>query len=88
MYGSVNGFIDTSEGSKEYSVVAYSSLMRNEILGTEIEDCKEVMAHWNQISDGSNPSTSEERRTNIFSQNAARKGAQTSSRNLYTYKAR
>ncbi len=37
MHGSLTGFIDTSEGSKEYSVVAYSSLLRNEVLGTGIE---------------------------------------------------
>ena len=37
MHGSLSGLIDTSEGSKEYSVVAYSSLLRNEILGTGIE---------------------------------------------------
>jgi hypothetical protein len=37
MHGSLSGLIDTSEGSKEYSVVAYSSLLRNEVLGTGIE---------------------------------------------------
>jgi len=39
MHGSLSGSIDTSEGSKEYSVVTYSSLLRNEVLGTAIEVC-------------------------------------------------
>jgi hypothetical protein len=37
MHGSLSGAIDTSEGSKEYSVVVYSSLLRNEVLGSGIE---------------------------------------------------
>lgn len=93
MYGSVNGFVDTNDGSKEFSVLAYSSLLRNEILGTEISDCKEALAQMNNnnnnISDGSNSaSTTDERWTNFVTQNMNGKTPSPSSRNLFTYKTR
>jgi cell division cycle 20-like protein 1 (cofactor of APC complex) len=33
-----------TEGSKDFSLSVYSCLLRNEILGAEIEDCKEAAA--------------------------------------------
>ena len=33
---------DASEGSKDYSLLVHSSLLQNEILGTQIEDFKEA----------------------------------------------
>ena len=44
MHGGKKTSRDASEGSKDYSVLVYSSLLRNEILGTGIEDCKEAAA--------------------------------------------
>lgn len=85
MYGSVNGVIDTSEGSKEYPVVAYSSLLRNEILGTEIEDCKGALARWNANMEASN---TEDERPTQNSQYGQHRGTPTSSPNLFTYKTK
>lgn len=33
---------DASEGSKDYSLLVYSSLLQNEVLGASIEDFKEA----------------------------------------------
>ena len=33
---------DASEGSKDYSLLVYSSLLQNEVLGAGIEDFKEA----------------------------------------------
>ena len=38
---------DASDGSKDYSLLVYSSLLKNEILGTSIEDFKEAAAYAN-----------------------------------------
>ena len=93
MYGSLAGSIDASEGSKEYSVVTYSSLIRNEVLGTAIEDCKDALAHWNSNSDGASiaGNGNDERRSNIVSTTTttattSHRKSTHSSANLYTYK--
>lgn len=95
MYGSLAGSIDASEGSKEYSVVTYSSLIRNEVLGTAIEDCKDALAHWNSNSDGASiaGNGNDERRSNIVSTTTttattSHRKSPHSSANLYTYKTR
>ena len=36
---------DASDGSKDYSLLVYSSLLKNEILGTSIEDFKEAASY-------------------------------------------
>ena len=38
---------DASDGSKDFSLLVYNSLLKNEILGTGIEDFKEAAAHAN-----------------------------------------
>jgi len=38
---------DASDGSKDFSLLVYNSLLKNEILGTGIEDFKEAAAHSN-----------------------------------------
>merc|ERR1719273_2525390 len=38
---------DASDGSKDYSLLVYSSLLKNEILGTSIEDFKDAAAYAN-----------------------------------------
>ena len=44
---------DASDGSKDYSLLVYSSLLKNEILGTSIEDFKEAAAYANSPVVGS-----------------------------------
>ena len=44
---------DASDGSKDYSLLVYSSLLKNEILGTSIEDFKEAAAYANSPVIGS-----------------------------------
>ena len=44
---------DASDGSKDYSLLVYSSLLKNEILGTSIEDFKEAAAYANSPIIGS-----------------------------------
>ena len=43
---------DASDGSKDYSLLVYSSLLKNEILGTSIEDFKEAASYANSPSIG------------------------------------
>jgi len=89
MFGCSNGLVDNGEGSKEHSVLTYSSLLRNEILGAEIEDCKDALTNYNIATEnsGGSPSSVDERRTNLYAQNSGKK-ASPSSRNLFTYKTR
>jgi len=47
MVGNKKATRDASDGSKDYSLLVYSSLLKNEILGTGIEDFKEAAAHSN-----------------------------------------
>ena len=43
---------DASDGSKDFSLLVYNSLLKNEILGTGIEDFKEAAAQSNAQSGG------------------------------------
>ena len=43
---------DASDGSKDFSLLVYNSLLKNEILGTGIEDFKEAAAQSNTQSGG------------------------------------
>ena len=45
MVGNKKATRDASDGSKDYSLLVYSSLLKNEILGTGIEDFKEAAAY-------------------------------------------
>merc|ERR1719273_368827 len=45
--GSKKATRDASDGSKDYSLLVYSSLLKNEILGTSIEDFKDAAAYAN-----------------------------------------
>ena len=47
MIGNKKATRDASDGSKDYSLLVYSSLLKNEILGTSIEDFKEAAAYAN-----------------------------------------
>ena len=56
---------DASDGSKDYSLLVYSSLLKNEILGTSIEDFKEASAYGNSPVIGSSNGNISSDATNI-----------------------
>ena len=56
---------DASDGSKDYSLLVYSSLLKNEILGTSIEDFKEAAAYANSPIVGSSNGNGGPDNTNI-----------------------
>ena len=73
---------DANEGTKDHSLLVYSSLLRNEILGAQIEDFKELSnAQDDRMKHGhvsGQPSTS----------NAPFSPTPAEQRNLFTFKAR
>ena len=74
-----NATRDANEGTKDHSLLVYSSLLKNEVLGAQIEDFKELSQEDKKNSNGPNNSNP-----------ASVPYAPTSAehRNLFTYKAK
>jgi cell division cycle 20-like protein 1 (cofactor of APC complex) len=75
---------DANEGTKDHSLLVYSSLLRNEILGAQIEDFKELSSvQDDRVKNNSGGANGQPNANSIpFSPTAAEQ------RNLYTFKAR
>jgi len=74
---------DANEGTKDHSLLVYSSLLRNEILGAQIEDFKELSNIQDERVKNSNVVNGQPNPNSIpYAPTAAEQ------RNLFTYKAR
>lgn len=92
---------DASDGSKDYSLLVYSSLLKNEILGTAIEDFKDAAAQANNQNGGTgdaaagtaaSPGMVPDRRSAsagiLPASVLTQSSANNENRNLYSYKTR
>ena len=74
---------DANEGTKDHSLLVYSGLLRNEILGAQIEDFKELTnMQDDRVKNSGNPGTSPTSANQNFSPSNSER------RNVFSFKAR